>query len=131
MTAITRAYHFLMQFSPRDEIKGDYTVQARGSSVLLVREIQAQNLLLLASQMSVHPVLGQHFKIRNLLKVLLQSMMISSDDVLKTELELMAEAARSGRGCAGRASRSRDGETPAPTAACPAGRGVEDGACPA
>ena len=43
--AITRAYYYLMQFSNKEEIKGDYGVQARGSSVLLVREIQAQNLL--------------------------------------------------------------------------------------
>ena len=61
--------------------------------MLLVREIQAQNLLLLASQMTVHPVLGQHFKMRELLKHLLQSMHISSDGVLKTEIELEADMA--------------------------------------
>ena len=92
-SAITKSYYFLMQFSPKEEIKGDYAVKARGSSVLLVREVQAQNLLLLASQMSVHPVLGQHFRSRELLKKLLQSMLIASDDVLKTEQELEAEAA--------------------------------------
>ena len=61
--------------------------------VLLVREVQAQNLLLLASQMSLHPTLGQRFRTRDLLKKLLQSMLIASDDVLKTEQELEAEAA--------------------------------------
>ena len=90
---ITRGYYFLMQFSPRDEIKGDYTVQARGSSVLLVREVQAQNLLLLASQMSQHPILGKHFRMRQILKKLVQSMMLSSDDVLKTMAELEADEA--------------------------------------
>ena len=85
---ITRACYYLMQFSEKEEIKGDYAVQARGSSVLLVREVQAQNLLLLASQISLHPVLGAHFKMRELLKKLLRSMMIASDDVLKTQTEL-------------------------------------------
>ena len=93
-TAISRAYYFAMQFSKREEIKGDYAVEARGSSVLLVREVQAQNLLLLAMQASVHPVLGGHLKIRALLKKLLQSMMIASDDVLKTQAELEADAAQ-------------------------------------
>ena len=93
--AVTRAYYFLMQFSDKDEIKGDYGVQARGSSVLLVREIQAQNLLLLATQASANPVLGAFLKMRPLLKKLLMSMMIASDDVLKTEAELRSdEAAR-------------------------------------
>ena len=88
-----KAYHFLMQFSQKDEIKGDYNVHARGSSVLLVREIQAQNLMLLATQASVHPVLGTHLKIREVLKRLVQSMMLSSDDLLKTQAELEADLA--------------------------------------
>ena len=88
-----KSYHFLMQFSDKEEIKGDYAVQARGSSVLLVREIQAQNLLLLATQASVHPVLGTHLKIREVLKRLVQSMMLSSDDLLKTQAELEADLA--------------------------------------
>ena len=88
-----KSYNFLMQFSEKDEIKGDYAVQARGSSVLLVREIQAQNLLLLATQASVHPVLGTHLKIREVLKRLVQSMMLSSDDLLKTQAELEADLA--------------------------------------
>lgn len=91
--AITKAYHFLMTYSPREDIKGDYCVEARGSSVLLVKEVQGQNLLVLAQQMSLHPTLGQMFNVRNLLKKLLQSMLISSEDVLKTEEELEAELA--------------------------------------
>ena len=91
--AITKGYHFLMTYSPRDDIKGDYCIEARGSSVLLVKEVQGQNLLVLAQQMSLHPTLGQMFNMRNLLKKLLQSMLISADDVLKTEQELEAEFA--------------------------------------
>ena len=85
---VTGAYHFLMQYSEKDEIKGDYTIQARGSSVLLVREIQAQNLLLLASQIAQDPMMAKHFKPREIYKKLLQSMMIASDEVLRTLPEL-------------------------------------------
>ena len=82
-----KSYNFLMQFSEKEEIKGDYAVHARGSSVLLVREIQAQNLLLLATQGSVHPVIGEHLQMREILKKLVQSMMLSSDDMLKTQVQ--------------------------------------------
>ena len=91
--SLERAYDYLMQFSKREEIKGDYQVQARGSSVLLVREIQAQNLMILALQATQHPVLGKYFRERDLLKKLVQSMMIDSGDVLKSEKEIEEEEA--------------------------------------
>ncbi|MYE07107.1 MAG: hypothetical protein F4Y04_07815 [Chloroflexi bacterium] len=90
---LERAYDYLMQFSPKDEIKGDYQIQARGSSVLLVREIQAQNLLLLATQMIPHPILGKYFRALPILTKLAQSMMIPGEDVLKTAEEVAAEEA--------------------------------------
>ena len=93
---ITKSYYYLMQFSPKEEIKGDYAVKARGSSVLLVREVQAQNMLVLVGQIAQDPVLGKLVKHRELMKKLLQSMMIASDEILLTEDELeeleMAEA---------------------------------------
>lgn len=92
--AITRAYYYLMQFSEKEDIKGDFAVQARGSSVLLVREVQAQNLLLLVTQLALHPSLAMYFKLRPLLKKLLQSMMIASDDVLNTQQEFEAALAQ-------------------------------------
>ena len=85
---ITRSYDFLMQFSEKEAIKGDYAVHPRGSSVLLVREVQSQNLLLLATQISLHPVLGKHFKMRELAKKIVQSMMLSAEDLLVTQQEL-------------------------------------------
>ena len=38
---IRRMYDFNMQFSDKQELKGDYDVDVRGSSVLLVREMQS------------------------------------------------------------------------------------------
>ena len=92
--SISKAYDFLMQFSPKDEIKGDYRVQAHGSSILLVREVQAQNLLVLATQISLHPILGGQFRMREIAKALCGSMMLPADQMLKTQQEIeMDEAA--------------------------------------
>ncbi len=42
---ITRYYHYNMQYSKKDQIKGDFNVDARGVSVLLEKDHQAQTLL--------------------------------------------------------------------------------------
>ena len=96
--SIERAYDYLMHFSPKEEIKGDYQVQARGSSVLLVREIQAQNLMLLVMQALPHPILGQYFKAGPLISKMLQSMMIAEADVMKTAEEIAEEQAQEAQG---------------------------------
>lgn len=90
---IRRLYDWNMQHSKKAHIKGDYDVDARGTSVLLVREIQAQNLMVLLFQGTTHPVVGPLTKVPELYRKLVQSMMIPADDVVKTEDELQAEAA--------------------------------------
>lgn len=92
---IRRMYDFLMQFSPKDHIKGDFEVDARGSSVLLVREMQSANLLAFLVNFSAHPTLAMFLKDGGLpaLRRLVQTMMIPADEVLKTDEELAEEAA--------------------------------------
>ncbi len=82
---IRRIYDWNMQFNPKSTIKGDFDVDARGSSVLLVREVQAQNLMVMAMNFTDHPVLGPLTKARELYRKLMESMMIPPDDVVKTE----------------------------------------------
>ena len=43
---ITRFYDFNMQFNDKPEIKGDFSIEARGSGALLVREKQQENLMI-------------------------------------------------------------------------------------
>lgn len=88
---IRRLYDWNMQFSKRDDIKGDFDVDARGTSVLLVRELQSQNLLVLAG-FTAHPVLGMLLKGANVLRKLSQSMMIAPDDIILTDDEIEAQA---------------------------------------
>jgi hypothetical protein len=89
-----------MQHNPREDIKGDYKVDARGSSVLLAREIQAQNLFQIVTQLGPHPVFGQMLENRSLLRKLLQSMMLSSDELMLSndEIDAIVAAAQSNAG---------------------------------
>lgn len=88
---IRRLYDWNMQFSPKQHIKGDFEVDARGTSVLLVREIQSQNLLVLLNFVG-HPVLGMLLKAAAILRKLGQSMMIPADEIIKTDEEVRTEA---------------------------------------
>ena len=85
---IRRFFDWNMQFSKKEEIKGDYNVDARGSSVLLVREMQAQNLLMMATQFGGHPVYGLMLKNRDMLKKVFQANMIPADEVLLSDTEI-------------------------------------------
>lgn len=82
---IRRAYDWNMQFNPDDTIKGDMQVDARGTSVLLVREIQSQTLMNIMTNWTTHPVLGAWIKVREGLVKTVQTLMIPPDDILKTQ----------------------------------------------
>jgi hypothetical protein len=79
---IRRLYDWNMQHSDKDEIKGDMQVEARGTSVLLVREMHQQMLMGVANTWTVHPVLGPMLKSYEIVRLSLQSAGISPGDVL-------------------------------------------------
>lgn len=87
---IRRAYDFQMQFSKKEHIKGDYDVDARGTSVLLVREMQSANLLTFVTQFTGHPILGKYLKQEGVpgLRRLAQTMMIPADELIKSDQEI-------------------------------------------
>lgn len=91
---IRRAYDWNMQFNERNEIKGDFEVEARGSSVLLVRELQSQNLMVMAQNFLTHPVLGPMTKPLAMYRKLVQSMMIPADEVVLSDEEWEQEQKR-------------------------------------
>lgn len=95
--SIRRLYDWLMQFSPKQHIKGDFEVDARGSSVLLVREMQSANLLAFLMQFGAHPSLSPYLKQGGLpaLRRLVQTMMIPADELVMTDEELAEAAAKS------------------------------------
>lgn len=87
--SITRAYDWQMQFSDKDDIKGDMQTEARGTSVLLVREVQSQQLMAIAMQWSQHPIIGPAVRVYEALSMTLQAMAINPGDLLvgKDEFE--------------------------------------------
>lgn len=84
---VRRVYDWNMQYSTKDEIKGDMCVEARGTSVLLAREMQAGNLAAMAATWTVHPVLGPAHKPYDMARLTYQSLSINPSDVLIDEDE--------------------------------------------
>lgn len=92
---LRRTYDFLMQFSEKEHIKGDFEVDARGTSVLLVREMQSQNLMLFLNTFSGHPLLGKYLKEEGLegLRQLARTLQLSSNDLIKSDDEISQDRA--------------------------------------
>ena len=85
---IRRLYDWNMQHNPRDDIKGDMEVDARGSSVLLVRELQTQNMLMLLREARQDPDLARHLRKDKFYRSLLQTMSLRAGDMIKTVEEV-------------------------------------------
>ena len=84
---IRRFYAWMMQFSDKAEIKGDMTIKARGTSALLVKEVQNQQVMALIQNFSQNPQLAPAFDWFEALKVLNASMSLGSTGILKTKEE--------------------------------------------
>ncbi len=87
---IRRFYDWNMQFNDKEEIKGDYQVDARGSSVMMVRETQIQSMAGLM-QMSQSEAFAPLTKFPALYRMALRQMQIPTSDIVKTDEELAQE----------------------------------------
>lgn len=70
---IIALYHWNMQFNEREDIKGDYQVQATGSTSLVAKEIQTEKLLQVA-QITENPRFAGRLKDDELLEEIFRSM---------------------------------------------------------
>jgi len=86
---ITRFYDWNMQFNPKEEIKGDFEVDARGSSTLLVKETQTQALVTMM-QLAESPVFGPLVKHAELFRKVAQAQHITPNDVIVSDEEIKA-----------------------------------------
>ena len=87
---IRRYYDFNMMYSDDESIKGDFDVDARGSSALLVRDIQNQaftNLLAAGS----NPVYSKYLDPKKLFEKSLQAQHIQPEDVMKSDDQIAQE----------------------------------------
>lgn len=81
---IGRYYDFKMANDPDPNIKGDFDVDARGSTSLVERDIQNQAMLNLANITNL-PRYSPHMKVRDELKSILKAFKMNPDDLMKTE----------------------------------------------
>jgi hypothetical protein len=84
---IKRYYDFFMLFSEKAEIKGDFSIDARGSSALLVKDMQQQALLQMG-QYQGSPVVGPMVNWQEWFKEVLKTQHIDASKILKSDEEI-------------------------------------------
>jgi hypothetical protein len=76
-----------MLYTDDESIKGDFTIDARGSSALLVRDVQNQAFLNLLAA-GANPIYGKYLDTQKLFEKALQAQHIDPAEVFKPEEEL-------------------------------------------
>ena len=89
---IGRYYDYEMANSDDETIKGDFDVDARGSTSLVERDIQNQAMLNLANITNM-PRYSPHLKEREELKAILRAFKANPDDLMKPEDQVKKEQA--------------------------------------
>lgn len=92
---IGRYYDFKMEHDPDGTIKGDFEVDARGSSSLIERDIQNQAMVNLVNITS-NPRYSIHLKEREELKAILKAFRFNPDDLMKTEDQVAKDQENAG-----------------------------------
>lgn len=81
---INALYHWNMRFNPKEEIKGDYQVIAKGSSSLIGKEVIVENLLKFM-QVTSNPEDRIYTKRSNIYKLFAKSLDLDSYDVVEDQ----------------------------------------------
>lgn len=110
---IEAMFHFNMEFNPREDIKGDLRIVARGSTALVQKEVQSQRLLQFLSLVS-NPMDAALVDRPSLLRDIAQTLDIDPDEIIKSEERLQAEQALQNQMLAG-AGTGGDGTPPQPS----------------
>lgn len=88
---LSRYYDWMMTRSEKDDIKGDYEVDARGSSALVEKDVRNQAAIGLAAVIGA-PQFASLVKPLAALKVILRAMKQDPEEIVKTDDELAADA---------------------------------------
>ena len=84
-----RYYDFNMLYSKKQEIKGDFDVDARGASALLVRDIQNQAFLNLLAA-AANPVFSKFVDPKKIFKKAVQAQHVDPSEIMYTDAEIKA-----------------------------------------
>jgi len=85
---IRRLYDWNMMYGTKESIKGDNEVRALGSSVLLLRELQAQNMMMILNLVAGNPDVAMMVRIPEVAKQLFRALQIDEDSIVLGEAEL-------------------------------------------
>ena len=83
-----KLYEYNMLYADSESVKGDMRCKARGSSVLLVREVLAQNLMLFLNLATTNPLVLEQVKVPKIIRKLLQSLQIDAEEIAHSQAEL-------------------------------------------
>ena len=84
---IRRYYDYNMLYNEDEEIKGDFSIDARGSSALMVRDIQNQAFLNLLAA-AANPVFGMFIDTQKLFEKALQAQHVDPAEIFKPQEEI-------------------------------------------
>lgn len=84
---ITRYFEWLMQFSEKEDIKGDVQIWARGASALLLRDVQQQGLIQLMT-LADNPKYAPYADPEKLWKAVVRNFQLDQDEVSRTSDEV-------------------------------------------
>jgi hypothetical protein len=79
---ITAYYNWNMQFNENPEIKGDFNIDARGSSALLAREMQAERLMTFGNLAGSNPKFDELTDWEGTYKEIVKALQVSSESVM-------------------------------------------------
>jgi hypothetical protein len=85
---VRRFYDYHMIYTDRAEIKGDFNVVAKGTSVLIAREEQQEKLMMLSQVAANNPIFAELTNWQGLYKEILRTLQVPVDSVTYTDEEL-------------------------------------------
>jgi hypothetical protein len=95
---VRRFYDYHMMYTDRPEIKGDFDIVARGTSVLIAREEQQEKLMMLSQVAAQNPVFAKLTNWAGLYREILRTMQVQVDTVTYTDEEIKTREAEEGEG---------------------------------
>jgi hypothetical protein len=85
---VKRFYDYHMMYTDRPEIKGDFDIVAKGTSVLVAREEQQEKLMMLSQVAANNPLFAKMTKWSGLYREILRTLQIPVESVAYTDDEL-------------------------------------------
>jgi len=94
---VRRFYDYHMMYTDRPEIKGDFDIVAKGTSVLVAREEQQEKLMMLSQVAAQNPMFSELTNWSGLYREILRTLQVPVDSVAYTDEEMERKAQEQGQ----------------------------------